>query len=164
MKELIKKVDLKAGLLICAGLIAYFLLMRFAGLVQIVELRAFNFVILFFGIILAFRHYRMHVDPEIDYFKGFVLGIFTTLYAVIPFALFVFFYLWKIEPSLINSLESHSLFMGIEITAEKAAETILIEGSISGVLISYILMQYYKSEQRSPMRREEEHKMESNAF
>jgi hypothetical protein len=154
MKEQIKKLDLKAGLLICAALIAYFLLMRYLDLVQIVELRAFNFVILFFGIILTFRYYKAHFDSEIDYFRGFVLGIFTSLYAVIPFALFVFFYLWKIEPGLVLELKSRSFFMGVEITAEKAAETVLIEGIVSGVLITYVMMQFYKSEIRTTVNNE----------
>ena len=155
MKNKIKNLELKAGLLTSVALIVFFLLMRFIGLIQIVELRCLNFFILLAGVNLAFRYYRRQTTLNIEYFSGFFFGFYTALFAVIPFTLFVFFYLWKIDPSLVIGLKSNSLFMGIEVTPEKAAITTIIEGIVSGVLISFILMQYYRSGFKNLIKKEE---------
>ena len=152
MKNSIKNLELKAGLLTCAALIIFFLFMKYVDLIQIVELRCMNFLILLAGVNLAFRYHRRQTVANVEYFSGFFFGFFTALFAVIPFALFVFIYLWKIDPSLVIGLRSNSLFMGIEITPEKAGITTMIEGIISGVLISFILMQYYRSGFRNPIK------------
>ena len=151
MRNNIKNLELKAGLLTSAALILFFLFMRYVDLIQIVELRCLNFFILLIGVNAAFRYHRRQSEPNVEYFSGFYFGFFTALYAVIPFALFVFIYLWKIDPSLVVGLKSNSLFMGIEVTPEKAAITTMVEGTVSGVLISFILMQYYRSGFRNPI-------------
>ena len=152
MKNPIKKLQLKAGLLICAALIMFFLFMRYFNLIQIVELRCLNFIILLGGVNIAYSYYRKQTESNVEYFSGFFFGFYTTIFAVLPFAFFVFLYLWKVDPDLVNGLKSNSLFMGVEITPEKAAMTTLIEGTVSGVLISYILMQYYRSGSRNPLK------------
>lgn len=152
MKNPIKSLELKVGLTTCIALIIFFFFMKYFDLIQIVELRCLNFFILLGGVNAAFRYYRRETEPNVEYFSGFFFGFYTALYAVIPFALFVFLYLWKIEPTLIYRLKSNSLFMGVEITAEKAAITTMIEGIVSGVLISYILMQYYRSGFKNPIK------------
>jgi len=145
MHNSIIKLALKFGLITCFTLVIFFLFMKYVSLIQIVELRCLNFVILLFGVNAAFHNYRRQTGLNIEYFKGFFLGFYTCTFAVIPFALFVFLYLWKIDPFLVNALKSNSLLMGVEITPEKAAITIIIEGVVSGVLIPFILMQYYRS-------------------
>lgn len=144
MKTQIKNLEMKVGLMTSAFLIAYFLFMKLIGLIQIVELRGLNLLILAGGVSYFYHTYRKQSQSNIEYFKGLLTGIFTTLYAIIPFSLFVLFYFWKIDPDLIHQLKSHTLFMGFVITPEIAAETILIEGIVSGVILSFIFMQYYR--------------------
>ena len=144
MKHPIINIDLKVGLLTSLVLILYFLFMKSVNLIQVVELRALNFFILLGGVYVTFHLHRKQKHRNIEYFKGLVLGIFTVLYAVIPFSIFVFLYLWKIDPYLISTLQSHTILIGVKITPEIAAESILIEGIVSGVIISFILMQYYR--------------------
>jgi len=153
MNNPIRKLELKFGLITCLALILFFFFMKYFNLIQIVELRCLNFFILLAGVNAAFRNYRKQTEPNIEYFSGFFLGFYTCIFAIIPFALFVFLYLWKIDPYLVNGLKSNSLFMGVEITPEKAAITTIIEGTVSGVLISYILMQYYRSGFRNPLKK-----------
>lgn len=155
MKNPIRKLELKYGLITCSFLILFFFMMKYFNLIQIVELRCLNFFILLGGVNFAYRNYRKHTELNIEYFSGFFFGFFTTLFAVVPFGIFVFLYLWKIDPYLINSLKNNSLFMGVEITAEKAAITTIIEGTVSGVLISYILLQYYRSGFRNQVKEAE---------
>jgi hypothetical protein len=145
----IKKLALKGGLLTSLGLIAFFLLMYSLNLLHILELRGLNFFILLGGIYFTYHHYRSITHPHIDYFTGMLLGCLTAVVSIIPFALFVFFFFWLIDPQFIMLLNGHALFMGIRATPELAAETILIEGIISGVIISFALMQFYKSEYSS---------------
>jgi uncharacterized protein DUF4199 len=153
MKDPIKKIEFKFGMITCLALILLFFIMKYFDLIQIVELRCLNFFVLLGGVNAAFRNYRKQTEPNVEYFSGFFFGFYTCIFAVIPFALFVFLYLWKVDPSLVFSLKSNSLFMGVEITAEKAAITTMIEGIVSGVLISYILMQYYRSGFNNPIKK-----------
>jgi hypothetical protein len=145
MKNKIKYLEVKVGLLTSLALVLFFLLMKYVDLIEIVELRCLNFFILLARVNVAIRYYRRQSTPNVEYFSGFFFGLFTAVYAVIPFSIFVFLYLWKIDPSLTIGLRSNTLFMGIEITPERAAITSMIEGTVSGVLISFILMQYYRS-------------------
>jgi uncharacterized protein DUF4199 len=155
MKNQIKNLEMKVGLTTSLALIAYFLFMKLIDLIEVVELRGLNLLILAAGVSYAYYYERKQTHSNIEYFRGLLLGIFTALYAIIPFSLFVLFYFWKIDPDLIHHLVSHTLFMGITITPEIAAETVLIEGITSGVLLSFILMQYYREGFNDPIKKEE---------
>src|ERR1035437_3516852 len=92
MKVSMKNIELKTGLTTSVVLILFFLFMRYFDVIQIIELRCLNFFILLGGVNVAFHYYRRKTDRNVEYFGGFFLGFFTSLYAVIPFALFVFLY------------------------------------------------------------------------
>jgi hypothetical protein len=155
MKNQTKHLEMKVGLVTCGVLIAYFLFMKLVDLIQITELRGLNIIILAGGVFYVYHHHRKQTHSNLEYFKGLLLGIFTTLYAVIPFSLFVFLYFWKLDPYLITTLKSHTLFMGMVITPEIATESILIEGIVSGVLLSFIMMQYYREGFADSVKKEE---------
>src|ERR1035438_3247323 len=106
MTSRMKNHNMKIGLLTGLVLIAYFLVMKYAGLIQIVELRIFNFFILSAGVYAAFYYKRKEAQNDNKYFNGLQTGVFTTFYAVIPFSIFLFFYFWKINPELIIELKS----------------------------------------------------------
>ena len=155
MKNQIKNIEIKVGLLTSLTLILYFLFMKLVDLIQIVELRALNIFILLGGVYVAFYYERKQTHSNIEYFRGLLLGILTALYAIIPFSLFVFFYLREIDPYLIRVLQSHTILIGVKITLEIVAESILIEGIVSGVLITFILMQYYRAGFNDPVKKQE---------
>ncbi len=132
----------KYGLLTFLGLVAYFLLMKLIGLVHVVELRSLNFIIMVTGVWLAFRQYKKTHKKGLAYFNGLGLGIKTTVISVVPFALFIFFYL-QLNPSFMQVIKENEMF-GYQLNPYLLAFLIAFEGSLSGFFIAFTLMQYMK--------------------
>lgn len=145
----VNKVSLKSGLAVLGGLVLYFFIMAAADLLRVVELRAFNFVFLIAGILYSINTIKNKRGKNFDYFEGLAAGFLTTLYAVIPFGIFVFIYLWKINPSFMQYIREHVMY-GYNLSPILAAHAILIEGIISGAVASFIAMQYFKRYARGP--------------
>src|ERR1035437_2694438 len=143
-KKSIQQLGIKTGLVISLLLIAYFLMMKELHLVQIIEFRFLNFIIFLGGIIYAYRKYK-EPNKNIEYMSGMGLGLVTTASSVIPFVLFIYVYFSFINPTLLMELKSNSVMMGQYISASSAAGTVLIEGMCSGLILSFVMMQYYKS-------------------
>ena len=141
----IEKTGIKAGLIISASLIIYFMLMRFFNLTGSAIAWGFNFIILFTGITFTYRYYRTKTKPNIEYFPGMLLGGLTTAVSVFSFTFFIYIYFWSVNSVQLLLLKDNILFMGEAVTPLKAAGATLIEGICSGVIISFVLMQYYKS-------------------
>jgi hypothetical protein len=141
----IGKIGMKAGGLICVSLIAWFMVMKYCNLLDSPNAWGFNFIVLWAGIILAYQYYRSKTKLNVDYFPGLILGGITTAATVIPFVLFIYIYFSQGSPELLQSVKSNVLFMGEEITPEKIAGATMIEGMCSGGIISFTMMQYFKS-------------------
>ncbi|MCG8317925.1 MAG: DUF4199 family protein [Cytophagales bacterium] len=141
-KSSIEYIAVKNGLIAFGGLVAYFFLMKGVGLVHIVELRSLNFLIMVGGVWLAFREYKKSHSEGLAYFNGLGLGIRTTVVSVVPFALFIFFYL-KLDPAFMETIRANEMF-GYHLNPYLLAFLIAFEGSLSGFFIAYTLMQYMK--------------------
>lgn len=135
-------IAIKAGIVVTLSLIAYFLTMRMFELHQVLLFRFFNFFFLLSGIIWALNAYKVKTGQKIDYFVGLYIGCYTTIISVIPFALFVLMYLNA--DTVFMQLIVESVPYGKFLTAGTASGAILIEGTSSGLIISFIAMQYYK--------------------
>jgi hypothetical protein len=79
------------GLKIAGGLIAYFLIMKFAGFGHHVELRLLNLFILVGGIYYALKKFKETHGQHINYFRALVTGVATGAIASLVFADFFFF-------------------------------------------------------------------------
>lgn len=146
---MLNKVAIKTGLAVFGGLVLYFFAMSALNLVTILELRGLNFFIILAGILYAIGNIRKRKGEEFDYFEGLAIGFLTTLYSVIPFAAFIFIYLWQINPSFMEYIRENSMF-GTYLTPSLAAFSILAEGIASGAIISFIAMQYFKQFAKRP--------------
>lgn len=135
-------IAIKAGLVVTLSLIAYFLTMRMFNLHQVLLFRFFNFFFLLSGIIWALQRYKVITGQKIDYFVGLYIGCYTTIISVIPFALFVLLYL--MADTAFMQIIVESVPYGNFITPGTASGAILIEGTSSGLIISFIAMQYFK--------------------
>lgn len=141
-----EKLSIKYGLLTAFGLIFYFLFMKLIGFLHIVELRFLNAVILAVGICLALRAYKRLMLGDIGYLKGLGIAYLTALVATVIFAAFMLIYIKGFDDSLIEVLTAENLF------GERVASTpglvifvvIMLEGMISGFMIGFIAMQYFK--------------------
>jgi len=142
----VEKVATKYGLMTFLGLTAYFLIMKFAGLFQIVELRYLNGLFMVIAIWKALNFYKKNSNSELTYFEGLGLGTMTAVVAAIPFGLFMLFYL-IVDSNFMVVLQANEMF-GQYLTPVAVGFLIAFEGLVSGVLISFMLMQYLKGEQR----------------
>jgi len=136
------KTGIGAGIITVGCMVLYFFIMKYAGLVQLLELRALNFFILLGGILLALNRYKRSNGNQVSYLEGFGLGLLTTGVTVAVFSAFIGIYL-HMNPSFMEFIRGHAL-MGAYLNPPTVALGILIEGSISGLIISFACMQYFK--------------------
>jgi len=136
----VEKVAIKHGLIIFISLVAYFLFMKLVGLFEIHELRGLNFFILFAGVWKALTHFKK--KSNLEYFEGIGLGSLTAIIGVVPFAVFMFFYL-QADTQFMANIVANEAF-GRYMNPYVLTFLIAFEGGISGVLVSFGMMQYLK--------------------
>ena len=142
----IPQLAVKAGVLICISFIIYFMSMKYFNLIHFAELRFLNIFILITGLILTLRYYRQKTNIlNIAYFDGFLLGIITAIASHLFFAVFIYIY-FHTNPESLLVLKGNTVMMGSgSLTPAYAAATVVIEGTFAGLIISFAIMQYYKS-------------------
>jgi pheromone shutdown protein TraB len=139
------KIGMIYGIYTLMGLMLYFGIMKYFGLAEILELRALNFLILFSGIFSALKRLTPGTKMAgVDYFTGMKTGFLTTFVAVTLFAFLLGIYL-NIDDTFMNHVKKSSPF-GLTLTPITASVIVYIEGLISGFLITYILMQWFRRE------------------
>lgn len=129
-----------------AALIAYFFLMKVFGLEKNFYLRIFNFFIIGGGIFLLYRNsLTKEGDERAGYIQSLMSGALLTVISVVVFVIFLGLYIHFLDPQFLEILGSSSLWSSSGLTVTQAVIGILIEGLSSGFIISFILMQYFKS-------------------
>jgi len=133
------------GVLTCTCLIGYFFLMNAFKLQEVLALRAFNFFILLGGIMWAFRLYiKATEENKIDYFVGLKIGLRVVFTAVVPFAVFMALYL--VYDGHLMYVIKENTGIGDYLNPLTIAGAICIEGLGSGMIITFMAMQYFKKE------------------
>jgi hypothetical protein len=145
----IEKLVIIAGASEAVTLIAYFMLMRYLNMADIIELRSLNLFIQLAFILIVLKYYHYKTKVHIHYLNGLSLGFFTSAVGVVLFSIFVYLYFLKSDPVLLQLLKSNSSLMGDYLTPLSAAVTVVIEGTISALLLSYIVMQYFKDDPKN---------------
>ncbi len=135
---------IRIGIMTFALLIVYFAIMNMLGLHRILALRAFNILILGYGIIRGMRRYARHTGPKFAYFTGIRIGALISLVAVVPFAILTGIYL-SYDTAFMNYLVD-SLSMGSYLTPISVATGVAIEGLASGLIITFVVMPYFKEQ------------------
>lgn len=136
---------IRVGFYTLLGFIGYFLLMKLLGLTHITELRYLNFFILLSGILYGYKQYQKD-NGKIPFLSGFGLGMMITGISVVLFSAFLFIYFSGIDPHLLATLKSSAPAMVSEyLTPSLAALSVLFEGLSSGLIMNFVLIQYYKS-------------------
>ncbi len=141
-----EKIGLKYGLITAASLIGYFLLMKLIGLIHIMELRFLNGIIMAVGVVLAIRAYKRVTGRDIGYFKGLGTGLITSVVGTVLFASFMVVYAKVSGGELIRVLSADQYFGEMVATTPGIVifSVLMLEGIISGFMISFIAMQYFK--------------------
>ncbi len=137
----IEKQGLVSGLAITTVLIAFFFLMKAVGLIHQYELRALNAIIMFTGVFLTIRAFKKN-SKNFSYLKGMSLGLLTSLSTAISFAVFVLLFVLS-SPAFMEMIKANEPH-GIYINEYGIAIVIFIEAAASGLIFSFLSMQWLK--------------------
>jgi hypothetical protein len=151
MKRHLNNIELLAvrhGLAASIGLIGFFMLMKLAGFVHIVELRFLNVFILGAAITTGLQSYIKNTDDNFMYLRSLGLGVLTSVIAVVPFAAFLVFYL-NYDTAFMTQVMQNEWF-GRFLNPYIIAFVVFLEGTISGFLATYMIMQYNKIADHRP--------------
>ena len=130
--------------------------MKLFGLADIVELRMLNFVILGLGVYIAIKQ-NIKVNKETDYLQNLGAGFIASVVAVGMFCFSSVFYLKFIDPEFIFILEKSGFWGGGELFPIQVAVAVFIEGMSSGLVMSFVMMQYFKGVLVVPKKRKPVH-------
>jgi hypothetical protein len=133
------------GLRIAAGLILYFLAMKFAGLSHHPELRLLNVIILVAGIYFALKKFKKSHEDHLNYFRALITGVATGAIASLTFAAFLFLYM-QLDPSLMETIKANEP-MGRFLNPYIASFIVALEGVFSGLLVTFILINYVHTDE-----------------
>jgi hypothetical protein len=142
------KISIKSGIFTSLGLISYFMIMRVFNLHYNLMLHYLNIIVLFFGLRYSIKHIKL-MTGDIKYFEGLKSGVIVSLISVLTFNLFLLIYTIYIDKPFYDFLNENISFGNLfsyEETIFGMMGLIIIEGLSSGFIMTYILMQYYKSE------------------
>ena len=146
----IENISLRWGLVVFLLLSAYFIIMKSLGLIHVLELRAFNALIMFYGCFMTCLMTKNSLK-DFSYLKGLGAGVLTAFISSSIFAAFGFLYLTVLNPGFMAELKANELF-GRYLNEYMASLQIFIEGSASGILFTYASMQYLKVNRLQPAR------------
>jgi hypothetical protein len=134
-----KRIELKFGLYMFLGFLAFFFTMKGLDLYTNVNLRVFNVLIHGSFAFLAMRAFRFHNPDAFEYLTTFAVGFRTSLIAVIGFAIFQFVYLQFLNPGFMDHVHQNAL-MGDYLTPAFASLVLVMEGLGVTVFTSYVGM------------------------
>jgi hypothetical protein len=134
------KIPENYGLRLAAGLILYFLVMKLLGLAHIIELRLLNVFVMVAAIYFALKKFKNTHEHHLNYFRGLATGVGTGAIGSIVFALFMFIYM-KVDNAMMQSIIDNDP-MGRYLNPYMAAFIIALEGVFSGLLVSFVLINY----------------------
>jgi uncharacterized protein YebE (UPF0316 family) len=137
------------GLLTAAAMIVYTLIAVFAGFFDRLEAGGLNLVIISIGISMAIANFKRAKDNRIAYLQGLGTGAITAMVASIVLGFF-FIIMSAIKPDLLDLSHARDLF-GYDLSALMAFLAIILMGTLGGVIISLVAMQYFKSPDHKPI-------------
>lgn len=139
-----RAIAIRYGLLLCASLIAFFLLMHFFGLSQNYNLRILNSLLHVSFLYLAISRYAQRYPDSIDnYLSGVGVGMWAGGVGVAAFAFFMTVFL-LVQPDFMKMLQTQTP-MGQYLTPFTAGAAILMEGLSVNIVASYIIVRIVQS-------------------
>lgn len=121
------------------ALIIFFLLMKFLSLITIVELRFFNFLIIYLGVRYVLMETKKNNNGKLEYLQGMGTGFLTAVLTALFFGIFVLLYLQFIDAKLMQFIIETQPF-GTYLNPASASLVVVMEGAASGAIIVFALM------------------------
>ncbi|CAN5823239.1 hypothetical protein BH11BAC7_BH11BAC7_03890 [soil metagenome] len=133
---------------LCTGLvlIAYYAIMRMAGLADILWLRMLNVGIVLLGVIFSSNRYAKQTKNNYNWFNTLGNGCVTVIAALGLFCAFLFVEL-SLDKEMMSVLKRDAWF-GDFLNPALAAGGVFIEATAAGVILSYILLSYFYDNRR----------------
>lgn len=135
---------IRFGIYTFSSIALLFLIMKLFGLEHISILRLLNIVIVVHFTNRLARIYNMRVF-ENDYFGAISSLFMMNVMAVVLSVISLIIYVKGIDPELIHHFRGGLLWSN-KITLSQACLALLFEGIASSAIISFIVMQYWKTE------------------
>jgi hypothetical protein len=132
------------GIKIAAGLILYFLVMKFAGLGHHVELRLLNLFILVAGIYYGLKRFKNTHEDHLNYFRGLITGVAIGAVGSVIFASFLFIWM-KLDASMMQTIVENEP-MGRYLNPYIASFIVALEGVFSGLLVTFVLINWVNTD------------------
>lgn len=138
------KRELLNGFIIFLGIGIYFFIIDLAGLADEFYLRIFNLFIVAFGVNLTLK--QNNREGIRGYFKNLTSGIVTSMIGAILSVGSLYFYIeYRGGEEYLQSLSEGFLFGGGDLNSAYYTVGLLFESIASSVIISFVLMQYWKN-------------------
>lgn len=139
----IPSIGFKYGLLSFAACVAYFLIMRALNLIQIPEFRYLNYAILMGGIALALNEVRHSIHKHrVNYLPGLGIGLWVSLVCALFFGVFLAIYS-SIDKDFVARIKPNLPFQDY-VNPGMLAFVSAGEMIVSGVIITFVVMQFFK--------------------
>jgi hypothetical protein len=132
------------GTIIAIGLIVYFLIMYFVGVIHVIELRLLNLFIMLPGVYFALKQYRLTHHDSLNYFRALTIGTAAAAIGTSTFALFLFFFL-KVEGNLMQAIQQNEP-LGRYLNPYISSFAVMLEGLFSGFGLTYLLANYIRTD------------------
>jgi len=133
---------LKFGVYIFLGIAAFFMLMKLFGLEQVSGLRVVNIaIVIFFTNRLAKRN--LQDKPDVEYPQALVSLFIANALSVALSIIGFIFYVRVIDPQFLSQFNEGILWAG-KMDLWKAVASLFMEGMAGSLVVSYIIMQYWK--------------------
>ena len=142
------RIGMVGGIFTAIALIAYFIIMYWAGLAYITEFRLFNFLILFAVIYWTMRRQNDDSGHTIGWFDALGGGCIAVLTAVDAFSVFMFIFLF-LNPDMMAQIRHHAMG-GEYLTPTTSAIGVFMEGFSSGMIMAYIFLSWADVRQNAP--------------
>jgi hypothetical protein len=136
-------IAIKYGIFTGLAHIGFFLIMRLLNLQNRIELSLLSGIFLVIGIVIAISSYKRALNGMIPYLKGIAIGGTVGVVSSSLLALFLVLYLTVLDPEYLSNLQVSSLFPE-SISLMAVFGMTIVYGSIPGVLIAFIAMQWFK--------------------
>lgn len=127
------------GTYMTLGLIAFFLVCYWTGLVHVRELRLLNFPIMLAGVYFGLDQWKI-THGSLNYFKALTLGAYMSGIAALTFATFLFF-IFSVDHNLyvrVVKEEPLGQYMNMFI----ATSAVALEGIFAGIMATYIICNF----------------------
>jgi hypothetical protein len=133
------------GVRIAIGLIVFFIVMKLIGFAHHAELRLLNLLILVGGVYYALKRFKSTHEDRLNYFRALVTGVATAAVGSLIFSVFLFTYM-QADESLMQSIRGNEP-MGHYLNPYIASFIVALEGVFSGLLVTFILINYVNTEE-----------------